>query len=433
MRVIEITCGGYKNLGKTTINFAENQITAVIAPNNFGKSNLLEAFSFAVEFIQASPLQKKKMMEFIAAIPIRTGLEKENFFFEVVTENSDNNKFYVVKYNFSFSWKKTSEQAGSRILSEFLQIKENSHGTKFRTFLSREGDTIKYLRTETARCDTPLKVQSNELALVKLGNFENVFYTWVLDYLTKLRFSVQQLMEVNQSFRLVNLPDKDNPNHDFDSGKNIRKFLYFLKNRDKKKYNLLINSMKELIPEIESIEIIEVDLKSKYSAGMPANVPFLLPDKFYDIRIKETHNNQETGIEFLSRGTLRILMILASAVDAIEQGVDLLAIEELETAIHPQLLQRLLIVLTGLEPGLKIIITSHSPNLLQYLPLSSVYLGIPDTEGIAAFGKLKPLKQKQVLKYVTDAGLNLGEYLFDLMLDVEDDPVRSSELFEQVS
>lgn len=433
MKILEITCSGYKNLGRTTINFSGNRIIAVIAPNNYGKSNLLEAFAFAVDFIQASPVQKKRMMEYIPSIPIRTLLDKENFFFEVTAESGYSGKPVIMKYNFSFAWKKTKEGTGSRVISEELLIKENGSGAKYRTCILRDNDNIKYLRSETGRCDSPLRVAADELALVKVANIESVFYSWILDEIIKLKFSVQQLMDINQSFRLINLPLRNAHTHDFDSGRNIRKFLYFLKQRDKRKYNLLINSMKELIPEIESIEIIEADLRSGYSVQTPPDVPFLLPDKFYDIRVKEINNNQETGIEFLSRGSLRILMILASAIDAMEQGVDLLAIEELETAIHPQLLQRLLIVLTGLEPDLKILTTSHSPDLLQYLPLSCIYLGIPNSGGIAAFGKLKNQKQKSVMKYVTDAELNLGEYLFDLMLDLENDPERKEDMFEPVS
>lgn len=105
MKIIEIACGGFKNLGNTTINFTENQITAVIAPNNFGKSNLLECLNFAIDFILAPSRDRKKMMGFIPAIPINKSLENENFKFEITFEYRFNDEILTVNYSFSFAWK----------------------------------------------------------------------------------------------------------------------------------------------------------------------------------------------------------------------------------------------------------------------------------------------------------------------------------------
>ena len=61
MRLKSISVGGFKNLNYTTIRFNSNTI-AVISPNNYGKSNLLEAIGFANDFIVAGPKMRLNMM-----------------------------------------------------------------------------------------------------------------------------------------------------------------------------------------------------------------------------------------------------------------------------------------------------------------------------------------------------------------------------------
>ena len=148
------------------------------------------------------------------------------------------------------------------------------------------------------------------------------------------------------------------------------------------------------------------------------------------MRVKEVNNNQITGIGYLSTGTKRILAILALVVSKDEKRTCLLAYEELENSIHPKLLQKLLIILTEIASNIKILIASHSPYLIQYLPLNSAYLGLPNTKGLACFSKLKYAKQKSILNIVNEEDISLGDYLFDILQRKEDDQDFLNEYFE---
>ena len=53
MKIKSISVGGFKNLKRSTIQL--NNITAIISPNNYGKSNLLEAIDFGVDFLSLVP------------------------------------------------------------------------------------------------------------------------------------------------------------------------------------------------------------------------------------------------------------------------------------------------------------------------------------------------------------------------------------------
>ena len=55
MKINSITVGGFKNLNTTKLEL--DNICAIISPNNYGKSNLLEAIDFGFDFIQK---RKKK-------------------------------------------------------------------------------------------------------------------------------------------------------------------------------------------------------------------------------------------------------------------------------------------------------------------------------------------------------------------------------------
>ena len=52
MRIISITVAGFKNIKRTKLELGN--ICAIISPNNYGKSNLIEAISFGFDFIHES-------------------------------------------------------------------------------------------------------------------------------------------------------------------------------------------------------------------------------------------------------------------------------------------------------------------------------------------------------------------------------------------
>ncbi|HQE69981.1 MAG TPA: AAA family ATPase, partial [Atopobiaceae bacterium] len=60
MRLLGLTVGGFRNVAKTTIELGG--ITAFVSPNNYGKSNLLDAIDFATTFINESPRTRSTMM-----------------------------------------------------------------------------------------------------------------------------------------------------------------------------------------------------------------------------------------------------------------------------------------------------------------------------------------------------------------------------------
>jgi predicted ATP-dependent endonuclease of OLD family len=197
----------------------------------------------------------------------------------------------------------------------------------------------------------------------------------------------------------------------------IANFFYLLKKEDTDKYELLINTIQDLLPDIEYINPIEIDLKEKSSGKKSKFIPFVLPEKVYDIRVKIKTNNQETSVKNLSTGSRRIFYVLASALISDMSDNKLLCFEELENSIHPALLQRLLMLIAELTPNTKVLITSHSPHLVKYLSLDDILIGIPNCEGLASFKRIKKSKQKKLISYAKDAETNIGDFVFDMLIE----------------
>jgi predicted ATPase len=154
-----------------------------------------------------------------------------------------------------------------------------------------------------------------------------------------------------------------------------------------------------------------------------------MPNSWFDIRVKERHNNQYTSINSVSTGCKKILYVLSVAVAASLNGVQLLMFEELENSVHPRLLQSLLQVVTTLAGDTRVMTTSHSPFLVKYLRPERIWLGLPSSEGVANFRTIKSGKVKRVLQLASGEDTSVGEYLFEMMLDAEAEPEMLDEFF----
>ncbi len=79
--------------------------------------------------------------------------------------------------------------------------------------------------------------------------------------------------------------------------------------------------------------------------------------------------------------------------------------------------QKLIIILTELIGNCKILISSHSPYLIQYFNLDRVYIGIPFQDGTANFRRVRKSMQKTITKYASEQETSIGDYIFDLLID----------------
>ena len=424
MTTIEkIRIGGFRNIKSISLNF-ESQIISLLAPNNYGKSNALDAIMFGYSFIRNSSEIKTRMMGDTSCISINKYIAGNPFFFEI---EGTIDETFDYKYRYSFEWKTRknggAEYSDGRIVEEYLGIRNNNDiKPKFSSLINRNNPkNAKYNPSETGRCSKEISTNPSELALNKLVNYDDWYYIKFAKAVLDIRIgSLDSLSNPEEHFGIsVNVGPNNKIIHIENS---IAESFYNLQKNEKKTYEFLVSSIINLVPTIEKIDAKPIKLKNK---TIDKDVPFELPDQ-YQIMVKEANNNQPTPFQFLSTGCMKVMYLLLSVIKAQKEGFSVLFVEEMENSVHPKLLQSLLSTISDFIGETRLFFTSHSPNLAQYLNASQLYIGLPSAKGIVDFKTIKPSKVKSALKIAGSGGMSLGEYLFQLMVDMDDD----SELIE---
>lgn len=412
-----ITIKGFRNILSTTLDLQD--ITCLMAPNNYGKSNLLAAIQFGRIFINAPADKKVILMQAETAIPINKFVAGKPYMFYIEGSLDENRDF---QYGYQFDWYKNNVANGhnvdGKITNEFFKIRDNTkEKPKFATIFQRNDTEIaKYLPSPTGRCDKPLAINPYDLVINKLSNFDELYYHTELESVLKITIrDIDSLSNPEYHFAPQLLIKKEGPR--INIGDWVCPYLFFLKKEDKETYDYLLSAIELLLPNIESFEPIQSGPHLQVDEG----VPFAYPDQ-YDIMVKERNNNQITRLQYLSTGSMKILYLLTCLVRARKEGAQLVTIEELENSIHPRLMETLLSIINTLKGETKLLFTSHSSNVAKNLSAKQLYVGLPSDKGVVDFRTIKPSKVKSVLSIAGAGDMALGEYLFELMLDTETDP-----------
>jgi predicted ATPase len=169
--------------------------------------------------------------------------------------------------------------------------------------------------------------------------------------------------------------------------------------------------MGAIVPGLEKIERITLGpaetLKFTQTTGEP-----LFPHEFY--------------LWNMSDGTLRALGSLVAAFQFAgrERMAGLIGLEEPESSLHPAAVAILMDAFREAASRTQILITSHSPDLLDQLDLDSeVLLAVSSTEGVT---KIAPIDQASV-NIIKENLYSPGELLRQDQLDPDPDDLARQE------
>lgn len=434
MKIKGITVGGFKNLKLSTIQL-EN-ITAIISPNNYGKSNLLEAIDFGVDFLSSNSKDRKTMMKWIRGIPINKKIENDEFFFEIELVDDTLGDYKYIKYGYTFRWYR-DDGNGQKITNEWIETRPNE-SVRYTSYLKRlEG---KYKKEKDTNSFRKINLEDTQLAIDILAAMEDIAIQPVIKAITEVNYHVCSSLDLGDRFQATPIEYVDQNDEGciaFDD-RDVPRALFQLKEQYPEKYDLFLEAVYSLFPEFIDVSIQSYTLKLENSKlnliissdedeiasttleQAKKNIPFKIKDELYRVIITNRNLNQEINISMMSTGTKRIFWLLANIFIASAKGMSFVGVEELETSIHPRLLKRLLEVLDEVLEDTSLIISSHSPFLVQYIKAEKIYVGIPNNNGIAQFRKTKNSKIKYLIKTARDNGMAVGEYLFELMAGDQD-------------
>ena len=423
VKIRKITIDGFANIDKVTLSLSN--LCALLAYNNYGKSNILKAISFGIKFITiGNQARRMYARRHYNSIPINKKTAGRLFEFEIELETTQGEDNSIISYGYKLAW--PTETSDAHIVSELLKIKEST-SSKNKKHFTREEQSCLYLPTPSGRCSSKIEIEDFQLALEKLSNYDNLFYIQTIKEILNLNFiEMNTLADPSTFFRTISMrggrPIQLSNINSMPSLSTCASFAYALKEENDNKYLLLRDAINQLIPSIIDFEPVRIDLKEQ-ALRLKENIdtPFNFPEHIFDIRVLEKNINQQITIDKLSSGTKRIFYILIMAIAAEINQIPLVLIEELENSIHPSLFQKLLTIIKTLIGETQVVITSHSPYILQYIRPELLYIGIPNNRDVAIFKQIKRSKIKSLMSDASTYDMNLGDYLFDMMLEIDND------------
>ncbi len=419
MELISVSISGFRNIANVTLDL--DPITSLVALNGYGKSNFIDAIDFGKDFIHASNEQKKRLMGATSCIPILKAYPAQDYSFAVTLRLHSRGAAYFVNYGFSFAWNTISTDA--EIKTEFLKIKLDEKKQKYYPILQREGSHAVYKPSETSRCIKPISIDSDALVLNKLTNLDELYYLDIVKQVNAFQFFVERHLDARSSFDscFTLLVGKNSSELGLDDMENIPRIAYYLKSNYPDKYALLVAAFLQLFPNISDFAVFMSKLDQQPPIQFPENFPLIWSDSEYTIYVTDNKLVQRLSFEHLSDGTKRVFLMLTKAIVADIKNLPLLSIEEPENSIHPALFRQYLDILTQLCGNCKLLLSSHSPYIIQYLNPASLYLGLNGTAGDAQFRKIAPAKIRTLYREASNFGCSTGDYLFSLMASSDAD------------
>ena len=421
MKVISLSVGGFKNLDYTTLNL--DGMAAIVSPNNYGKSNFLEALSFATDFISSGAKTRKQMMGWTKGIPLTKNLDTKDFKFQVEFHDPKLGDYAYVRYGFTFSWFKDN-QTGQKITDEWIDL-HSEESNRYTSYLKRQEG--KYRKGNSTTAFRKLNFDDSQLAIDVLASVTDLEYANVIQAIQTFEYRICSSLDLQNRFQAppIEVVGDQCDTIKFDD-EDVPRALFFLKDRYPDKYLLFKESIFTLFPEFIDFDVQAYEPKKgdihliattgeNFKEMEQDEIPFHVRDEMYRLVIQSSTLNQPINISMMSTGTKRLFWLLANVFISSCTNVSCIGIEELETSIHPKMMKNLLEILSEALEDTQLIISSHSPYLIQYLKSSQLFVGVPSNDGIAIFKRIIPSKVKQLISASRDYGMSFGEYLFELL------------------
>jgi len=417
MKLLNVKIEGFRNIESDSIEFGDG-ITSLVSTNSYGKSNLMRAIDFAVDFIKADEEMKAAMMSWVNGIPFNRYVESHNFVADFLFSALINGVEYSINYGYEFVWIKN--KGGKQIVKEWLNVREDGKSQKFTRLINRDGKAL-YKSAPTGRCSSVIHVSDSELVINRLLLEESLYYIELIKKLHSVKVHLERHLDASSFYLQDPFILKEQEELDLSNISSVPRTIFRLKNRHPDKYAILENAFEQLFPNITAIDVKEINIGEHHDIKISGDVPYTISNKVYSMFVQDRNLNQPIDFRSLSDGAKRVFLMLTCTIIADIEGITLIEIEEPENSIHPGLLQSYLTVVSQLAGQCRIIVASHSPYIIQYVSTEDIYIGKPNDRGIADFARLEGRKIKQLMKDASSESNSIGDYIFELLSGGEDE------------
>ena len=352
--------------------------TALVGPNGAGKSNFVDALRFVTDSLTVSPDYAIRNRGGIDVVRMKSTGHPANFGFRIRMELEPGPADY------SFEIK--AEQRGR------FSVKRERFISNSARFEVKDGDLI----SETISGS----IEKDRLALPALSGFPE--FRPAYDAMANFRFYAP----VSDKIRQAQEPDQGETLQP--DGGNSAAILREIRRWDEAKYDRVRKYLAQIAPSVKHVGYAK--------AGTKETIAF-----YQDVGAASPW---EFGAISMSDGTLRALGVLLAVFQM--NTPTLTVIEEPDAAVHPAALETLLdLLLEGSERS-QMIVTTHSPELLNHKSVDDDAIRIVDSErGKTRIGRMSPGSKRVLAARLA----TLGEMLLQNELGIDREHMREARLF----
>ena len=345
----------FKSLQKFQIPL--ERLNVFIGPNGTGKSNIINSLEFFKELLSVNPwyepLHRNGFSRFMYGFD-----DYGQIRFKIEFEVNVNKKVQSLTYDLAI------EKTGSgdyNIAIEYLHAENNQ-------YIHVHNSKGKYCSFSKGRQQIPIDLKLNILNNLRF-NPNEMFYHPIFDYFNSWFFCHPIPSLMKKSFKEANST--------------------FKLDKEGEEFDLVLDSIARI--HADNFQAIKNILQTMFPEFQ--DMVFRIVDKRVQLEWKDKYFKKAMLKNSLSDGILKILYLLALVYNP--EPPPVIAIEEPENYIHPGFLQQFADLLIKASQKMQIIVTSHSPVLVEFLPEKYLFL-IDKKEGRTVWQRFSAQKKNRV-------------------------------------
>lgn len=373
-RIESIKVENYRALKKIELKDL-TPLTVLLGPNGSGKSTIFDVFSFLSECFQSNLRQAWDRRG--RAKELKTRGQSGPISFEL--KYREQLGMPVITYRLAID----EGPKGPEVVEEWLQWRRGQKGKPFR-FLEFSRGKGRAASGETPDEDNQreeVNLRSPDLIAVntlgqlsdhpRIAALREFITDWYVSYL-----SIDQTRHQPEAGPQERLSK---------SGENLANVVQYLKEQHPERLEQIFKVLRQRIPRLEQVE------------ASP------MPDGRLLLQIKDAPFEQPVLSRYASDGTMKMLAYLAVLYDP--ELPRFIGIEEPENFLHPRLLPELAEECRNAAAGSQLLITSHSPFLLNAMRPEEVRVLYRDEQGYTKAVRVSDIRG---IKELVQEGASLG-------------------------
>jgi len=385
MQITRLSIQNYKSLKDITLSL--RQLSLIVGSNASGKSNLSDCIDFISEVYRHGlevAVGRKGGYENIAFRRTRRSKQPISISLTVEFDENDSRKIYRqrksttplqlrLEHSFSFVARGYSIQADFHIVSESVEISVHRNDEWLSLVKLARNKDNKIVMQGGMESDKRIKeiIVSDDI-LKEIVRLPDQAYWKQIESRSLLastgllidfvgRFGLYIFRDALEGIRVFQLsPTKSResgvptPRPELDkTGANLPAVVNSMKKRNSKEWELVLKTMRKILPDLESIDII-------YTSSRTLGLVF-----------KEKGVGRPWAGDEVSDGTIQTLGLLVALFNPASK---VLVIEEPENSVHPWIIRLILDACREAARQKQIIITSHSPIVINTIKPEDVWI-----------------------------------------------------------